>query len=202
MSTAPHKPNNMKSSPPNVHRSEDIGVEVQMPLSYWDKWTPGWGDDVADASDAASVVDDDAASSGNVAGSRMSIKKKSLLAISIAAVSTGGIFFALNGTKNTATKAVDTSKLHKVEVDALDLCEDVRRVLVVPGSEEFQTARESSDKARHMRILNLKGSSAERRKVSLFIRLMRIDIISCVFSTVAHITYASYHRLEMCEKRR
>ena len=173
-----------------------------MPLSYWDKLTPGWGDDVADASDAASVVDDDAASSGNVAGSRMSIKKKSLLAISIAAVSTGGIFFALNGTKNTATKAVDTSKLHKVEVDALDLCEDVRRVLVVPGSEEFQPARESSDKARHMRILNLKGSSAERRKVSLFIRLMRIDIISCVFSTVAHITYASYHRLEMCEKRR
>jgi len=177
-----------------------------MPLSYWDKWTPGWGDDVADASDAASVVDDDAASSGNVAGSRMSIKKKSLLAISIAAVSIGGIFFALNGTKNTATKAVDTSKLHKVEVDALDLCEDVRRVLVVPGSEEFQTARESSDKARHMRILNLKGSSAERRKVSLSIcnnELMYIDnIISCVFSIVAHITYASYHRLEMCEEQR
>jgi len=154
-----------------------------MPLSYWDKWTPGWGDDVADTPDAASVVDDDAAaSSGNVAGSRMSIKKKSLLAISIAAVSIGGTFFALNGTKNTTTtKAVDMSKLHKVEVDALDLCEDVRRVLVVPGSEEFQPVRESSDKARHMRILNLKGSSAERRKVSLSIcnnELMYI--ISCV----------------------
>jgi hypothetical protein len=114
----------------------------------------------------------------------MSIKKKSLLAISIAAVSIGGTFFALNGTKNTTTtKAVDMSKLHKVEVDALDLCEDVRRVLVVPGSEEFQPVRESSDKARHMRILNLKGSSAERRrrKVSLSIcnnELMYI--ISCV----------------------
>ncbi len=138
-----------------------MGVEVHISPSYRNKWSPS---DVQDISNAPSIVDNEATSSGNVTGSRMSMKKKSLLAISIAAVSIGGAFFALNGTKNTAN-TVDVSKLHKVE-DALELCEDVRRVLVVPGSEEFQPSRESSNKTWQTRILNRKGNSAGRRKVS------------------------------------
>lgn len=154
----------MTSSP----SQDEMGVEVHIiSPSYMDKWSPGWDDDVEDTSDAPSIVDNDATSSGKVAGSRMSIKKKSLLAISIAAVSIGGAFFALDGTKNT-TKSVDASQLHKV-ADALELCEDVRRVLVVPGSEEFQPMSESSNKTWQMRILNRKGNSAERRKVSRLI---------------------------------
>lgn len=154
----------MTSSPTS---QDEMGVEVHIiPPSYLEKWSTRWDDDVEDTSDAPSIVDDDATSS-NVAGSRMSIKKKSLLAISIAAVSFAGAFFALDGTKNT-TKSVDASQLHKV-VDALELCEDVRRVLVVPGSKEFQPMSESSNKTWQMRILNRKGNSAERRKVSRLI---------------------------------
>lgn len=185
----------MTSSP----SQDEMGVEVHIPPSYLDKWLPGWEDEVADTSDAPSIVDHDATFSGNVAGSRrMSIKKKSLLAISIAAVSIGGALFALDGTKNT-TKAVDVSNLHKVG-DALELCEDVRRVLVVPGSEEVQPLRESSTKTWQMRILSRKGNSAERRKVS---RLLWIMYRTCIYLIVTHITCIFiYRRPEMCEERR
>ena len=143
-----------------------------MPPSYWDKWVPSWDGDLTDNTpdDASSTVDNnDATSSGNITGStsdRMSNKKKVLIALPFIALSTGGTLFALNGKQKNTTKAVDYSRVHKV--DTPDLCEDVRRVLVVPGSEDFQPMIEESS-AWHMRILNLKGSTAERRTVSLFI---------------------------------
>jgi len=148
----------MTSSP----NQDEMGVEVQMPPSYWDKWVPRWDGDLTDnAPDAASsTADDDTASSGNGTSSRMSNKKKALLALSFTAVSTGGTVFALNGKKNI-TKAVDFSRVHKVDTE---LCEDVRRVLVVPGSEEVQPMIETSNMARYMRILNLKGSSSVARR--------------------------------------
>ena len=97
----------------------------------------------------------------------MSNNKKALLALSFTAVSTGGTVFALNGKKKNITKAVDFSRVHKVDTE---LCEDVRRVLVVPGSEEVQPMIETSNMARYMRILNLKGSSSvARRTVRSFI---------------------------------
>ncbi len=190
-----HKqPNIMTSSP----SQDEMGVEVHISPSYLDKWLPGWDDDVEDTSDAQSIVDHDATSSSNVAGSSMSIKKKSLLAISLLAVSIGGAMFALDGSKNT-TKVVDVSNLHKVG-DALELCEDVRRVLVVPGSEEFQPLRESSTKTWQMRILNRKGGSAQRRKVSHLVTWIYV----LIHLIVAHITCDTfiYRRPEMCEERR
>jgi len=184
---------------------DEMGVEVHISPSYWNKWSPKWNDDAEDTSDAPSIVSNEATSSGNAAGSRMSMKKKSLLAISIAAVSIGGAFFALNGTKNTAN-TVDESKLHKVE-DALELCEDVRRVLVVPGSEEFQPSRESSNKMWQMRLLNRKGNSAGRRKVSS-IKYYAHDtwifvLIPFIYFVELTIMYVFINRHpEMCEERK
>lgn len=155
---------------------DEMGVEVHMPPSYWDKWVPtSWDGDLTDNTpddESATVDDNDATSSGNVTGStsgRMSNKKKALIVLPFLALSTGGTLFALNGRQKNTTKAVDYSRVHKV--DTPELCEDVRRVLVVPGSEDFQPMMEesSSNMAWHMRILNLKGSTAERRTVSLFI---------------------------------
>ena len=143
-----------------------------MPPSYWDKWVPtSWDGDLTDNTpddEAATVDDNDATSSGNATGTsgHMSNKKKALIALPFLALSTGGTLFALNGKQKNTTKAVDYSRVHKV--DTPDLCEDVRRVLVVPGSEDYQPTMEStSNPAWHMRILNLKGSTAERRTVSL-----------------------------------
>ena len=139
-----------------------------MPPSYWDKWVPTWDGDLADNTpdDASATVDDnDANATGSTSG-RMSNKKKALIALPFLVLSTGGTLFALNGKQKNTTKAVDYSRVHKV--DTPELCEDVRRVLVVPGREDFQpTMESSSNPAWHMRILNLKGSTAERRTVSL-----------------------------------
>jgi hypothetical protein len=100
----------------------------------------------------------------------MSSTKKSLLALSIVALSVGCAFIALGGTTNDNTvKSVDVNKLHKTTTQVVsqdDGCEDIRRVLIVPGSEDFQqSSNEESERQSH--ILNLKGgASARQRRVS------------------------------------
>lgn len=114
-----------------------------------------------------SMGDDDATRSGNTTHS-MSIKKKSLLVLFIAAISVGGTFFVLSAKKDAA-KAINVSKIESV-ADGND-CEDIRRVLVVPGIEEFESPKSSSNEVRKMRALKLKGTSllqnrVRKRKVS------------------------------------
>ena len=109
--------------------------------------------------------EDDATSSGN-ATHRMSMKKKSLLALSsFAAILVCGTFFVVNGTEKDAAKAIDVSKIESV-ADG-NGCEDARRVLVVPGIEEFESPTSSSNEVRKRRTLKLKGlQNRRKRKVS------------------------------------
>jgi len=133
--------------------------------SFWDKWAPRprcrWDDDAPEVSDAPSIVDDDAMQRGN-ATHRMSFKKTSLLALSIAAITVGGgAFFVLNGTRKDTTEAIDASKIESMA--DRDDCGDIRRVLVVPGIEEFESPKKSSDEVRKMRTLKLKGGSRQNK---------------------------------------
>lgn len=158
------------------HYTEDMGVEVHLSPSYWDKWTPTPTPPRRDgnAAIAAIVSSDNADSDDNVPPNRtipIPSTKKSLLALSIVALSVGGAFIALGGTTNGNTvKSVDVNKLHKTKTTQVvsqdDGCEDIRRVLIVPGSEDFQQSSvEESERQR--RILNLKGgASARQRRVS------------------------------------
>ena len=138
---------------------EDMGIEVAVPPSYWTKWTAGFTAETSSEATSDAADDDFAA---DTAPRRSSLKKVTLLALSIAAVTAGGAVFAVNGTSNT-TKTVDYSKVHKVD-DFLDDCEETRRVLVVPGSENFHAAKDSSSNEGQMRAL--KGSSKKRKRVS------------------------------------
>ncbi len=159
------------------HYTEDLGVEVHMSPSYWDKWTPTPTpprDGNADAAIAAIVPSNNADSDDNVPPNRtipILSTKKSLLALSIVALSVGGAFIALGGTTNDNTaKSVDVNKLHKTTptqvVSQDDGCGDIRRVLIVPGSEDFQQSS-NEEPERQRRILNLKGgASARQRRVS------------------------------------
>lgn len=121
--------------------------------------------------DTSSMGDDDAnaMSIGNATQRiRMSIKKKSLLALSsLAAILVCGTFFVLNDTEKDA-KAIDVSKIESVANG--NGCEDTRRVLVVPGVEEFESAKSSSNEVRKMRTQKIKGTSLlqnkRKRKVS------------------------------------
>lgn len=72
-----------------------------------------------------------------------------------------------------------------MEVNTLEDCEDIRRVLVVPGSEEFQPPKESYIKTRQMRILKLKGSSAEGKKV----RSITFNILFMAFPLTSHVLF-------------
>jgi hypothetical protein len=157
------------------HYTEDLGVEVHMSPSYWDKWTPTPTPPRDGNAAMAEIVPSDNVDSHDNATKRpipiLSSTKKSLLALSIVALSVGGAFIALGGTTqldNTA-KSVDANKLHKTTTQVVsqdDGCEDIRRVLIVPGSEDFQqSSNEESERQR--RILNLKGgASGRQRRVS------------------------------------
>lgn len=139
-----------------------------MSPSYWDKWTSTPTPPSRDGN-AAIAPSNNADSDGNATKRPISSKKKSLLALSIVALSVGGTFIALGGTTNDNTvKSVDINKLHKTMqvVSQDDGCKDIRRVLIVPGSEDFQqSSNEESERQR--RILNLKGgASARQRRVS------------------------------------
>ena len=155
------------------HYNEDMGVEVHLPPSYWDKWTPTPPPPPrgGNAAIAEIVPSDNADSDDNATKRPISSTKKSLLALSIVALSVGGAFIALGGTANDNTvKSVDVNKLHKTKTTQVvsqdDGCKDIRRVLIVPGSEDFQqSSNEESERQR--RILNLKGgASARQRRVS------------------------------------
>ena len=167
------------------HYNEDMGVEVHLSPSYWDKWTPTPPPRDGNAAIAAIVPSNNADSDDNVPPNRIipiPSTKKPLLALSIVALSVGGAFIALGGTTNDNTvKSVDVNKLHKTKTTQVvaqdDGCEGVRRVLIVPGSENFQQSFiEESERQR--RILNLKGgASARQRRVSNNICLSSLSLL-------------------------
>jgi hypothetical protein len=157
------------------HYTEHLGVEVHMSPSYWDKWTPTPTPPRDGNAAMAEIVPSDNVDSHDNATKRpipiLSSTKRLLLALSIVALSVGGAFIALGGTTNDNTvKSVDVNKLHKTTskqvVSQDDGCEDIRRVLIVPGSEDFQQSS-NEESERQSRILNLKGgASARQRRVS------------------------------------